>query len=149
MPITRKLEQVIQLIENDFTNVRNDFLKGMAGELVRLTASLDNNGPAIDTGAYISSHSITTTKGSGRGRSSRNKTRGIAPGPAAALSLSAMYDDINSLPKDTTHVYMNNNSPHAQLVEMGWPTKSGYHIYSRTKREANNFLKEAVMNNRG
>ena len=151
MAITRKLESVLRSIENDFTDVRNDFLKGMAEELVRLTATLEDGGPAIDTGAYVSSHSITTTKGSGRSRTSRHKPKGVNPQVAASASLNALYNDIDNISPDTTTVYMNNNSPHAQAVEHGVPgvwKRGGYYIYTRTRREAGNILSKAVAKNK-
>jgi hypothetical protein len=142
LPITRKLEQVLKLIENDLTNVRNDFLGLMANNLANLSP--------VDTAAYVSSHSITQTKGAGRARTSRNKT--THPNPAAAIEASkdAMAADIAALPPETTHVYMNNNAPHSQAVEHGggnWK-RPGYMVYTRTKREAKNFLQQAVNMNK-
>jgi hypothetical protein len=143
MPISRKLEQVIKLIENDLTNVRNDFLSSMGNALIDISP--------VDTGAYISSHSIVQTKGAGRARTSRNKPTGINPAAAAESARANIASDIASLPEDTTTVFMNNGSPHAQAVEHGgggWK-RPGYQVYTRVKREARSYLQQAVMRNRG
>jgi hypothetical protein len=150
MPVSRKLEQVIKLIENDLTNVRNDFLGLMANNLVDLSIATIHGGTGSDTGAYMESHSITQSKGAGRARSSRNKPTAANPAAIAEQARQMLANDIAALPVDTTNVYMNNNSPHAQSVERGkgWRGKAGYAIYTRTKREAKNFLQQAVNMNK-
>lgn len=151
MPVTRKLEQVIKLIENDLTGVRNDFLGLMANNLVSLSIATIHNKTGSDTGAYMESHSITQTKGSGRSRTSRNKPTATNPAAIAQEARDNLASDISNLPQDATNIYMNNQSPHAQSVEhgRGWRGRSGYSIYTNTKREAKGFLQQAVNMNKG
>tara|TARA_R110001632_G_C11169555_1_gene399463 strand:- start:75 stop:494 length:420 start_codon:yes stop_codon:yes gene_type:complete len=94
-----------------------------------------NNKAAIDTGAYITSFSITTGRGRPRGKGSRGKKRnnpnimGLADEGRANL-----YGDIAKLDlANTTSLTLRNNSPHAEFVEY----KHKYYIFARIEREFN------------
>lgn len=145
--VQRSLTAVIKKIEDDLDKVRTEFLISMAEDLV------DSSIPTVDTGAYITSHSITTTRGAGRGRTSANKAQGQDPQAKATESLSQLMEDIASIPKDQTRVFMTNNAPHANLVEYGganWRLRpNGYQIYTSVRNRAKSHLASAVNKVKG
>lgn len=140
--VQRNLTSVIKQIQTDLHDVRDVFLTKMANDLVQSSI------PTVDTGAYITSHSITTTRGAGRSRTSNNKPTGQDAVVMAEQSLSQLMGDIAALPKDQTTVYMTNNAPHASAVEYGghnWKLKpNGYSIYESVRNRASIHLQDAV-----
>jgi hypothetical protein len=130
---------VIKKIEDDLDRVRTEFLTNMAEDLVNTSK------PFVDTGAYITSHSITTTRGAGRGRTSANKPQGQDPNAKATEALSQLMGDIAAIPKDQTQVFMTNNAPHANIVEY----KHGYNVYSSVRNRAGLHLADAVNKVKG
>ena len=90
---------------------------------------------AVDTGAYITSFSISYGRGRPRGKSSHRKPRNnpdlVGLGEVARADL---YSDISKIDFfDTSKVSLRNNSPHAELVEY----KHGYYIFAKIEREFN------------
>ena len=81
-----KLTSLIKKIEDDLQKVRNEFLLNMAEDIVT------SSKPTVDTGAYITSHSIRTTRGAGRSRTSHNKPTGQNPEVKAAEALGLLKD---------------------------------------------------------
>jgi len=137
----------LKKVQDDLDKIRDQFLTNMADELVEESIK------TVDTGAYITSHSIRTTRGGGRSRTSDNKPRGQDPQFEAAQSLSQLYGDIASLPKDQTQVFLTNNAPHANIVEYGganWVKRpQGYQIYSTLRNRASIHLQNAINQVRG
>ncbi len=138
----------LKKIQNDLDEIRDQFLTNMADELV--AESLET----VDTGAYITSHSIRTTRGGGRSRTSRNKPQGQDQQFEAAQSLSQLYEDIASIPKGQVQVFLTNNAPHANVVEYGNATwkkhPNGYKIYESLRNRATSVhLKNAIISVRG
>ena len=142
-----KLTSLIQKIEEDLQKVRNEFLLNMAEDVVT------SSKPTVDTGAYITSHSIRTTRGAGRSRTSNNKERGQNPEIKAAEALGQLRDDIASLPDDQTQVFLTNNAPHANLVEYGganWRERpDGYAVYEGVRIRAKDHLQAAINSVKG
>jgi hypothetical protein len=132
-----KLTSLIQKIEQKLTDVRNQFLVNMAEDIVQSTISPK---AAVDTGAYITSHSIRTTRGAGRSRTSHGKPRGQDPEAKAAEALSQLMEDIASLPQNQEQVYLTNNAPHANNVEYS----HGYFIYEGVRNRAGIHLQDAI-----
>lgn len=137
--VQRSLTSIIQQIEQDFTDVRDEFLVNIAEDLIGSSKYF------VDTGAYITSHSITTTRGAGRSRSSHNKPQGQSPEAKGAESLDQLMGDIAALPFDQEQVYISNNAPHASAVEY----KHGHSVYESVRSRATNHLLEAVEKVRG
>ena len=137
----------LKKIQDDLDKIRDQFLTNMVDELVEESIK------TVDTGAYITSHSIRATRGGGRSRTSHNKPRGQDPQFEAAQSLSQLYGDIASLPKDQTQVFLTNNAPHANIVEYGganWVVRpQGYRIYSTLRNRASIHLQKAINQVRG
>mgnify|MGYP000087271567 CR=1 FL=1 len=134
-----KLTTLIQKIQDDLHKVRNEFLLKMAEDVV--TSSI----LTVDTGAYITSHSIRTTRGAGRSRSSHGKPTGQDPEAKAAEAMDQLMSDIASLPDDQTQVYLTNNSPHANIVEYS----HGYAVYSGVRSRAKYHLEKAINEVKG
>ena len=132
----------LKKIEKDLQDTRTEFLLNMAEDIINTT--LIPNGVstrgAVDTGAYITSHSIRTTRGAGRSRSSHGKPGGQDPEAKAAEAMDQLLDDIAALPADQEQVYFTNASPHANVVEY----VHGYNIYNSVRSRANNHLKDAI-----
>lgn len=142
-----KLTTLIQKIQDDLHKVRNEFLLKMAEDVV--TSSI----LTVDTGAYITSHSIRTTRGAGRSRTSNNKPTGQSPDAKAAEALEQLKGDIAALPDDQTQVFLTNNAPHANFVEYGgynWKKYPyGYAVYSGVRSRAKDHLQEAINEVKG
>jgi len=137
--VQRSLTAVINKIEQDLDKVRTEFLINVAEDLVNTSK------PFVDTGAYITSHSITTTRGAGRGKTSANKPQGQDPNAKATEALSQLMGDIAAIPKDQTQVFMTNNAPHANIVEY----KHGYNVYNSVRNRAGLHLADAVNKVKG
>ena len=137
--VQRSLTAQLKKVEEDLDKVRTVFLQAVAEDLVRSSV------PFVDTGAYITSHSITTTRGAGRSRTSDNKPKNQDAGAKATEALSQLEDDIAAIPKDQTTVYMTNNAPHANVVEY----KHGYHVYGSVRNRSKLHLQAAINQVRG
>lgn len=129
-----KLTALIQKIEQDLQDVRNEFLASMAQDIVT------SSKPTVDTGAYITSHSIRTTRGGGRSRTSHNKPRGQSPEAKAVEALDQLMSDIAALPADQEQVFLSNNAPHANIVEY----THGYAVYEGVRNRAKIHLQDAI-----
>jgi hypothetical protein len=142
-----KLTTLIQKIQDDLHKVRNEFLLNMAEDVVA------SSKPTVDTGAYITSHSIRTTRGAGRSRTSHNKPTGQSPEAKAAEALDQLKGDIAGLSEDQTQVFLTNNAPHANLVEYGganWIKRpDGYAVYEGVRSRAKYHLEKAINEVKG
>jgi hypothetical protein len=137
--VQRSLTADLKKLDQDLDKIRDVFLQNIAEDLVRSSV------PFVDTGAYITSHSITTTRGAGRSRTSHNKPRKQEPSAKATEALAQLGDDIAAIPKDQTVVYMTNNAPHANVVEY----KHGYHVYGSVRNRSKLHLQAAINQVRG
>jgi hypothetical protein len=137
----------LKKVQDDLDKIRDQFLLNMAQDIVEQSVR------TVDTGAYITSHSIRTTRGAGRARTSRNKPQNQDPQFEAAESLSQLYEDIASIPKDQVEVFLTNNAPHANIVEYGNATwkkyPNGYRIYESVRSRSSNHLQDAINQVRG
>lgn len=137
----------LKKVQDDLDKIRDQFLINMAEDVV------SSSKPTVDTGAYITSHSIRTTRGGGRSRTSHGKPRKQSPEAKAEESLSQLMEDISSLPKDQTQVFLTNNAPHANIVEYGganWiETPNGYRVYESVRNRANIHLQNAINKVKG
>lgn len=144
--VQTKLSSRLKKIEGDLDKIKTEFLIGMVEDIVNITIRENDKGkPAVDTGAYIESHSVRATRGAGRARSSKNKPQNQDPSVKAAEALSMLMEDIASLPKDAPDIYLSNNSPHASLVEF----THGYNVYGIARNRAKIHLENAKNKVRG
>ena len=128
--------QLIRTIEQSLDDVRTEFLKNVAEDLVARSP--------VDTGAYITSHSITTSSGTGRSRDSHNKPQGQPKEVKQAEALGQLYDDIAAIPAGQELVYIANRSPDANAIENGWSSKEGYFVYKAVRSRAGAHLTNAI-----
>lgn len=133
---SRKLTGFTKQIEQDLVQIRDQFLINVAEDLVNTTVATNT----VDTGAYITSHSITTTRGAGRARSSHNKPTGQDPSAKAKEAMSGLMGDIAALPNTETEIFITNNSPHASVVEY----TLGRYILSTVRQNAPEHLQKAI-----
>jgi hypothetical protein len=136
--VQRSLTSLIKSVQEDLDAVRDEFLKNIAQDLV--TSS------PIDTGNYVSNHSITTSAGAGGRKNSHGRPKDN--GSAATESLSKLEGQIANLPADATTVYISNRTPYANQVEyLGWPnsSKGPYFVFEGVRSRAKVHLQDAVQ----
>lgn len=137
--------QVIRKIEQDLENVRNEFLKGMAREVVLPSP--------VDTGTYVMSHNVGERSAAGQ---FTGNIRYIGPpgqnaGAMQQEALAKLYSQIDALPAEQTRVSLSNNSAHANIVEDGgkdWK-RGPYKIYETARNRAPSVLQDAINKVKG
>lgn len=139
--VQRSLLSLVKKIEQDLDQVRDEFLRAVAEDLVASSPVL--------TGTYVSNHSITTSSGSGGRKNSHGK--GPDSGTARAEALDKLSGQISSLPKDATTVYIANRSPYANRIEYsGWGGSTGpYQVFTGVRNRAGLHLQKAIDKVRG
>ena len=135
--VQRSLTSIIKKIEGQLDDVKTNFLQKVAATLIGYSP--------VDTGAYITSHSITSRSGNGRSRTSHGKPQRQDKAVKGAEALEQLMGDIAALSKDETNTYISNRSPHARYVENGSPTISARFVYTQTKAMAPTLLAQAVQ----
>lgn len=122
------LDQKMLLLEQTVESKIKDRLIDMAQFIVTRSP--------VDTGAYVTSHSLKTNRSRGRGKTSRNKPRAANPQAKREEGLQNLLDDINKVDlMNTTKIIFRNDSPHAQAVENGGPgwKTPGYKVYTQLR----------------
>jgi hypothetical protein len=140
--VARSLTGIIKKIEGQLDNVQTGFLEKIAETLVSFSP--------VDTGAYVESHSINTSSGSGRSRTSHGRPKQDI-NSAKGTALDQLLSDVAAVSPDASKVFMNNRSPHNKEVEFGgynWG-KDGYYVYTRTRAMAPQLLEEAIREAKG
>lgn len=135
--VQRSLTAIVKKIEGQLDDVKILFLQKVAQTLVDLSP--------VDTGAYITSHTITGSSGNGRARTSRGKPRGQDHGAKVGEALGQLMGDIAGLPKKDSKTYIANRSPHARYVETGTVRIQASEVYSRTRMIAPSLLAAAIQ----
>ena len=133
------LEPILLRVQEDLEAVKKRLLINLAEDLV------ESSKQTVDTGAYITSHTVSANLGSARSNVSDNLPKSQDPNAKAQESLAQMLQDINSLPEGLEIVYISNASPHALLVEY----KHGYNVYNSVRNRAGQHIKDAVSTVRG
>jgi hypothetical protein len=137
--------QQLRRLEEDLESIRDEYLKGMAREVV--------GSSPVDTGTYVMAHNIGERSSGGQ---FTGNIRYIGPPGqnGAAMrqeSLSKLYAQIDALPDGQTRVNLSNNSAHAGIVENGgwrWKT-SAYKVYDSARNNAPRIFQGAVDRVRG
>lgn len=127
------MTQLLKRVERQLTEVRDVFLENLAEKAVEISP--------VDTGAYVTSHTITTVSGGGRSRTSHNKPKDQDPEAKRNEAFDQLLGDIASLPEEATKVYFTNRSPHAKYVE----EDHGYGVFSVVRNVAPYLLEQAVL----
>lgn len=119
--ISRKIKE----LEDQITNYRTYFLQGMAEQVVLESP--------VDTGTYITSHTISSSIPGGM-TSSVGKPKNQDWGTYAQIGLDKLFADIDALPDKTlTSIRMSNTAEHAGYVEY----ELGYAPYTTVRNMAN------------
>jgi len=139
MSINKQLKK----LEDDLNSLLPNILTEAADYLVKAPVGEAAGGSPVYSGAYVKSHSITTSSGNGRSRTSTGKP---SANPAAEReeARALLYGDIAGIPKDTTKVYINNRSPHAMIVENGLGRTPAYKVYTGLRVEIGNIVSRAI-----
>ena len=123
--LTKKMDRLKKTAEK---KVRNQ-LEDMAEFIVARSP--------VDTGAYVTSHSIKTNRSRGRGKTSHGKPTASNSQEKRQEGLQNMMDDLAKIDiLNTTKIIFRNDSPHAQAVEHGgnnWKVKKGYKVYTKLR----------------
>lgn len=132
--IGSKLSDVISKIERDLEGVRDEFLTRMADEIVQESP--------VWTGRYVTSHSIGTSSAAGQftGNLESYSQKTTVPEAYKAEARGNLRADIAKLPKDANVFYINNNAPHAEIVEY-----KHKHVYESVKKRAKFHLQDAIQ----
>lgn len=132
----RSFTSMLKSVEQDLDKVKTVFLNKVAEDLVRLSP--------VDTGTYVSNHSITKSSGSGGRKNSHGKPKD--DGSAKGDALNKLQSDIASLSPTDTVCYIGNRSPYANRVEYsGWGSTPPYAVFTQTRALAPERLREAVQ----
>ena len=139
------LTQQIAKLEKKLTGIRDQFLTEIAEEIVTTSP--------VWSGRYVASHSIGTRSAAGQftGNIEGMTEKTSSPEAYRAEGRANLMSDIKALPQDASLVYLNNNAPHAQIVESGgWDSgRPPYKIYARVVARANIHMASAIAKIRG
>lgn len=121
--VNPSLKQKMRMVEDQVEDLVRKKLTAIAQTTVDLSP--------VDTGAYVTSHSLQANSGTyGRGYSSSNRPRGQNPEAMKEEAMGNLMSDIAKLDlEDMKKVTIRNDSPHAQAVEY----KHGYAVYTRVR----------------
>lgn len=141
--IGESITSIVSRLEQQLEGVRDEFLMGMAEDLV--TSS------PIWSGRYVTSHSIGTSSSAGQftGNLERPSEKTTVPEAYRAEGRANLAGDIAALPAKTERVYLNNTAPHAYLVEYGGVNMQGRGVYEGVINRANIHLQEAINKVKG
>jgi len=92
----------------------------------------------VDTGAYVTSHSMVANNSNSRarGKTSKGKPRKQNREAFQQEGFSNLLSDINSIDTDSlTRITLRNDSPHARYVEDGNGNSVGHLVYTKTRRQ--------------
>lgn len=107
---------------------------------VEMAHEIVNRSP-VDTGTFVTSHSIARRSGSFPNRvkeKSHGKPRGVDPGPKKAEGLAKLLEDINALPDGATGIVIQNVSFHAAIVERK------HYVFRAVQRNAPNIIRDVA-----
>lgn len=144
--IGSRISGVLAKIEADLEEIQKQFLINIAEDLVAPETS------PIWSGQYITSHSISTTSSAGQftGNIGGGVTeRTTVPEAYRAEARANLMSDIANLPPIAEKVYINNNAPHAQIVEYGGGRTPAYGVFSSVSNRAGLHLQKAINTVRG
>lgn len=141
--IGESITSIISRLEQQLDGVRDEFLMGMAEDLVQ-------NSP-IWSGRYVTSHSIGTSSSAGQftGNLERPAEKTTVPEAYRAEGRANLAGNIAALPAKTERVYLNNNAPHAYLVEYGGVNMGAHGVYEGVINRANIHLQDAINKVKG
>lgn len=135
-----RISDVLAKVERDLDDVKKQFLINIAEDLVSPTTS------PIWSGQYITSHSISSSSSAGQFTANvggwTDKT--TVPEAYRSEARANLMSDIAALPTNSDKVYINNNAPHARIVEFGGARTPAYGVFSGVSNRAGIHLQDAI-----
>jgi hypothetical protein len=143
--IGTNIAAVLAKVEKDLEAVRDEFLKEVAEDLIRQDTS------PIWSGQYITSHSISTSPSAGQFTSNIGgwSERTTNPSAYRAEARANLMGDIAALPPKADKIYIQNNAPHARIVEFGGGRTPAYAVFSSVSNRAGLHLQTAINKVKG
>lgn len=140
-----RISDVLAKVENDLEEIQKQFLINIAEDLVAPETS------PIWSGQYITSHSISTTSSAGQFTSNLGgwTEKTTVPEAYRSEARANLMSDIAALPPTAEKIYINNNAPHARIVEFGGARTPAYGVFSSVSNRAGLHLQKAVNTVRG
>jgi hypothetical protein len=141
--ISTSLSAILAKVEARLEGVKEQFLTEVAEDLVAQSP--------VWSGQYITSHSISTRSSGGQFTENLGGWTDKTSNPEAYRSEARanLLGNIASLPKDSNKVYINNNAPHARIVEYGGGRTSAYGVFSSVANRAGIHLQTAISKVKG
>jgi hypothetical protein len=143
--ISTSLSAILAKVEARLEGVKEQFLIEVAEDLVAPSTS------PIWSGQYITSHSISTRSSGGQFTENLGGWTDKTNNPEAYRSEARanLLGNIAALPKDSTKVYISNNSPHTRIVEYGGGMTPAYGVFSSVANRAGIHLQKAISKVKG
>ena len=143
--IGTNIAAILANVEKELEAVRDEFLKEVAEDLVKLETS------PIWSGQYITSHSISTSPSAGQFTSNIGgwSDRTTDPSAYRAEARANLMSDIAALPPKADKIYIQNNAPHARIVEFGGGRTPAYAVFSSVSNRAGLHLQTAINRVKG
>lgn len=145
--IGSRISDILAKVEKDLEQVQKQFLTNIAEDLVAPETS------PIWSGQYITSHSISATSSAGRftsnvgGGGFSEKTS--VPEAYRSEARANLMSDIAALPASAEKIYINNNAPHARIVEFGGGRTPAHAVFSSVSNRAGIHLQDAINKVKG
>lgn len=141
--IGSRISDVLAKVEKDLEEVQKQFLVNVAEDLVATSP--------IWSGQYITSHSISTTSSAGRFTENLGgwTERTSVPEAYRSEARANLMADVAALPPVAERVYINNNAPHARIVEFGGGRTPAHAVFSSVSNRAGIHLQNAINTVRG
>lgn len=142
-----RISDVLAKVENDLEEIQKQFLINIAEDLVAPETS------PIWSGQYITSHSISTSSSAGQftgnvGEGGWTEKTSV-PEAYRSEARANLMSDIANLPPLAEKIYINNNAPHAQIVEYGGGRTRAHAVFSSVRNRAGLHLQTAINTVRG
>jgi hypothetical protein len=142
--IGKSITDIVSRIEQQLEGVRDEFLREMSEDLVQTSP--------IWSGRYITSHSISTSSSGGQFTGNLEPPSGprtSVPDAYRAEARANLMGDIAALPPQANTIYINNNAPHAKIVEDGNTRVPAKHVYKTVLNRADIHLQTAINKVKG
>ncbi len=142
--IGKSITDIVSRIEQQLEGIRDEFLREMSEDLVQTSP--------IWSGRYVTSHSISTSSSGGQFTGNLEPPSGprtSVPDAYRAEARANLMGDIAALPAQANTIYINNNAPHAKIVEDGNTTVPAKHVYKTVLNRADIHLQKAINRVKG
>lgn len=129
-----KNAEVFRQVTFKIKQAQEDAIRDRLTDIAQFVTSVS----PVDTGAYVTSHSMLANNSNSRarGKTSKGKPRKQNREALQQSGFSNLLSDINAIDMDiVTRVTLRNDSPHARFVEDGNGNSRGSLVYTKTRRQ--------------